>query len=106
MAITREQILKALAQVALPDRRNLVPADLIRALTIAPDGAVRFVIEAPTPEIARAIACVRTAAEKVVADLARVSVADFRMPTVKARRSRTWACPPVRFRPMAILSSR
>ena len=65
MEVTREQILDALRRIHLPDGKDLVSADLIRALTVD-SGAVRFVIEAPDPEIARQIEPLRQAAEAAV----------------------------------------
>ena len=66
MAVTREIIEKALRQLALPDGGDLISRDMVRALTLS-DGAVRFVIEAPSPEIARKMEPLRAAAEQVVA---------------------------------------
>ncbi len=66
MAVTREIIEKALRQLALPDGGDLISRDMVRALTLS-DGAVRFVIEAPSPEIARQMEPLRAAAEQVVA---------------------------------------
>jgi ATP-binding protein involved in chromosome partitioning len=72
MAVTNEQIRTALSRVAIPDGKDLISGDLVRALQI--DGSVvRFVIEAPSPEIARLMEPVRKAAEAVVADLPGVS---------------------------------
>jgi ATP-binding protein involved in chromosome partitioning len=72
MSVTKAEIEAALSRVALPDGRSLLAHDLIRALTIE-GGRVRFVIEAPTPEVARQMGPLRDAAEKVVAALAGVS---------------------------------
>jgi ATP-binding protein involved in chromosome partitioning len=66
MAVTREIIEKALRQLALPDGGDLISRDMVRALTLS-EGAVRFVIEAPSPEIARQMEPLRAAAEQVVA---------------------------------------
>ncbi len=85
MAITRDDILKALDTIAVPDGSTgggtdggtLVSRDLVRALVVE-DGHVRFVIEAGTPAAAHALAKVRDAAEAAVSALpgvARVSVA-------------------------------
>ncbi|MEN8660581.1 Mrp/NBP35 family ATP-binding protein [Marivita sp.] len=72
MAITIEQIRAALSRVAIPDGKDLISGDLVRAIQI--DGSVvRFVIEAPSPEIARLMEPVRKAAEAVVGDLPGVS---------------------------------
>lgn len=71
MSITKAEVEEALARVALPDGKNLIEHDLIRALAI--DGtSVRFVIEAPSPEVARQMGPLRDAAENVVAELAGV----------------------------------
>ncbi|MGJ8604264.1 MAG: Mrp/NBP35 family ATP-binding protein [Marivita sp.] len=72
MSVTSEQIRTALARVAIPDGKDLISADLVRAIQV--DGSVvRFVIEAPSPEIARLMEPVRKAAEAVVAELPGVS---------------------------------
>jgi len=71
MAITREEILDRLRAVSLPNGRNLVEADLIRALQV--DGStVRFVIEAPNADVALAMEPVRATAEALVASIAGV----------------------------------
>lgn len=62
MDITRETVLQALAGIALPGGGDLVARDLIRALRIE-GGAVSFVIEAATPDEARALAPVQAQAE-------------------------------------------
>ena len=65
MPVDRSEVLAALAQLKLPDGGDMVSNDFIRAVTI--DGtAVRFVIEAPNPEVARKLADIREAAEKMV----------------------------------------
>jgi len=62
MSVSRETILEALSRIPTPDGRNLVAADLIRALSVD-GGTVRFVIEAATPDAARALAPAQAAAE-------------------------------------------
>ena len=52
MAVTAEQIREALSRLALPDGGTLVSRDMLRAVQIE-GGQVRFVIEAPNPEIAK-----------------------------------------------------
>ncbi|MFD0980818.1 Mrp/NBP35 family ATP-binding protein [Tropicimonas aquimaris] len=69
MAVSREDVVKALGAVSLPDGGNLVSNDLVRALTLDSSGRVSFVLEAPTPEAARAMEPVRQAAEAAVARL-------------------------------------
>lgn len=72
MPVTKAQIEAALERVMLPDGRSLISHDLIRALAIA-DGVVRFVIEAPSPEVARQMGPLRDAAEQVVSELPGVT---------------------------------
>lgn len=77
MTLTRNDVLSVLETVALPDGGTLVSRDLVRALVVE-DGAVRFVIEADTPEAAKSLAPVREAAEAAVTAIkgvTRVSVA-------------------------------
>ncbi|MEO1796501.1 MAG: Mrp/NBP35 family ATP-binding protein [Pseudomonadota bacterium] len=65
---TRDDILDVLKTLQVPGGGTLVSADMVRALSIE-GRAVRFVIEAPTPEVAAALAPVRDAAEARVAAL-------------------------------------
>ncbi|PLL10975.1 sodium:proton antiporter [Tabrizicola sp. TH137] len=71
MTVTKEEILRALSGVGLPGGGDLVSRDLIRALTVE-GGLVRFVIEAESPEAARALGPVPAAAEAAVKRLAGV----------------------------------
>lgn len=74
---TRDAILDVLRKIALPSGGDLVSKDLVRALVVDA-GNVRFVIEAETPDVARALEPVSKAAETAVAAMpgvARVSVA-------------------------------
>ncbi len=68
MAITREEIMSALSRLALPGGKDLVSADMIRALTIEGD-SVRFVIEAADPGEAAKMEGIRKAAEQLVTAL-------------------------------------
>ncbi|MCB1332129.1 MAG: P-loop NTPase, partial [Roseivivax sp.] len=61
MTPSREAILEALSRISLPDGGTLESRDMIRALTVE-NGAVRFVIEAPTPSQAQQLEPVRQAA--------------------------------------------
>ena len=72
MAVSRDNITAALKRLALPDGSDLVARDMIRALTVE-DGAVKFVIEAPSPDIARQMEPLRQAAEKIVSEVPGVS---------------------------------
>ncbi len=74
MAVTKSDVEAALSRVNLPDGRNLLAHDLVRALTVEGD-TVRFVIEAPNAEVAKAMGPLRDAAEKVVSELPGVRVA-------------------------------
>lgn len=76
MTVTHETILNELRRITLPGGGDIVANDLVRALTVTGDD-VRFVLEAPSPEAAAALAPVRDAAEAAVrrlADVANVSV--------------------------------
>lgn len=72
MTVTKTQVEAALERVNLPDGKSLMAHDLVRAVTVE-DGIVRFVIEAPSAEMAKAMGPLRDAAEKAVADLPGVS---------------------------------
>lgn len=72
MTVDKDRVMAALAGVALPGGGTLVSQDLIRALMID-GGAVRFVIEAATPDQARALAPVQALAEAAVRGLAGVT---------------------------------
>ena len=77
MSVTRAMIEAEMERIDLPDGGNLVSRDMLRALMIEGD-QVRFVIEAPSPEIARRMEPLRAAAERAVMALpgvARASVA-------------------------------
>ncbi len=77
MAITQAQVEAELTRLELPDGGNLISRDMVRALTIEGD-IVRFVIEAPSPEVARQMEPLRAAAERAVMALdgvGQVSVA-------------------------------
>ncbi len=73
MAVTREDVVKALKSVNLPDGGDLVSRDLVRALTVDSSGAVRFVLEAESPAAAKALEPASKAAEAVVAQLEGVT---------------------------------
>ena len=66
MSVTRETIEQALRQLSLPDGGDLISRDMVRALTLS-GGTVRFVIEAPSPDVARQMEPLRAAAEAIVA---------------------------------------
>lgn len=62
MELTRDTVLKALSGIPAPGGGTLVSRDLIRALRVE-GGLVSFVIEAATPDEARALVPVQAAAE-------------------------------------------
>lgn len=72
MTVTKAEVEAALARVMLPDGRSVLEHDVIRALSVNGD-AVRFVIEAPSAEVAQQMGPLRDAAEKVVSDLPGVA---------------------------------
>ncbi|WP_095588890.1 Mrp/NBP35 family ATP-binding protein [Actibacterium ureilyticum] len=65
MTASEKDILDALRHVILPDGGDLVARDMIRALQISGD-EVRFVIDAPTPDMARQLEPARQAAVQAV----------------------------------------
>lgn len=67
MAVQRDNVMKALKTLSLPDGGDLVSNDLIRALHIE-GGEVRFVIEV-APEAAQKMEPIRAAAQEIVARL-------------------------------------
>jgi ATP-binding protein involved in chromosome partitioning len=72
MAVDRDEVLGALARIVLPDGGDLVSRDMVRAMGID-GGAVRFVIEVPSAELARGMEQHRAAAEAVVRGLPGVT---------------------------------
>ncbi|KIC13393.1 iron-sulfur cluster assembly protein, partial [Leisingera sp. ANG-DT] len=68
MSVTQEQIRAVLERLALPDGGTLVSRDMLRALRIE-GSKVSFVIEAPSPEIAKLMEPLRKAAEAAVQSL-------------------------------------
>ena len=97
MAVTREMIIQALSQLDLPGGGTLITRDLIRALTIEA-GAVRFVIEAPTPEEARGLESSRLAAETLIRAIPGVAAASVLLtahgPSAKSAPKSPAAAPP------------
>ncbi|MFV0333345.1 MAG: P-loop NTPase [Tropicimonas sp.] len=73
MAGIREEVVKVLEGVILPDGGNLVSRDLVRALNVEADGRVSFVIEAESADAARALEPARQAAEEAIGRVAGVS---------------------------------
>ncbi|MBA3911700.1 MAG: sodium:proton antiporter, partial [Rhodobacter sp.] len=73
MTVEREAVMRVLAGVAHPGGGDLVSRDLIRAMAIE-GGTVRFVIEAATPDEARALASAQAEAEARLKALPGVSV--------------------------------
>ncbi|MDC0736840.1 Mrp/NBP35 family ATP-binding protein [Cognatishimia sp. SS12] len=63
--VSESDVKTALASLGLPGGGDLISRDMIRALTIDGD-QVRFVIEAPSPDIARQMEGLRRACEQVV----------------------------------------
>lgn len=84
MSEMKERVSEALARLALPDGGNLISRDMIRALAVD-GGRVRFVIEAPSAEIARQMEPLRKAAEAAVAQVPGVETVNAALsaPTVQ-----------------------
>jgi ATP-binding protein involved in chromosome partitioning len=74
MTEIKQTVREALARLVLPDGGDLVSRDMIRALSVE-NGVARFVIEAPSPEIARQMEPLRQAAERIVAELPGIASA-------------------------------
>ncbi|WP_204115730.1 Mrp/NBP35 family ATP-binding protein [Shimia biformata] len=72
MAISEADIRAALGRISLSDGGDLISRDMIRALAVD-GGTVRFVIEAPSPEVAQRMESVRRAAEDAVGKLPGVT---------------------------------
>jgi len=73
MTLTRDIVLEALRVLKLPDGRDIIAADLVRALSIE-GAAVQFVLEVD-PKDGKMMEPVRQAAEKIVAQLEGVESA-------------------------------
>ncbi|MEM7441081.1 MAG: P-loop NTPase, partial [Pseudomonadota bacterium] len=67
MAIEKDAVMRALKVLKLPDGRDIVEADFVRALSIDGD-MVRFVLEV-SPELGPYMEPIRAAAEKIVEEL-------------------------------------
>ncbi len=97
MTVTRAEIEAELARIQLPDGGDLMSRDWVRALSVE-GGEVRFVIEAPSPEIARQSEGVRVAAEQAVSALAGVSRVSAALtahgPSAKAPAQQPQSAPP------------
>ena len=77
MGVDQKTIIAELSRLELPDGGNLVSRDMIRALSVD-SSEVRFVIEAPSPDMARQMEPLRAAAERAalsVPGITRATVA-------------------------------
>lgn len=72
MAVSQDDILAVLGQLSLPDGGTLVSRDMVRAMSVD-GGTVRFVIEAPTPEMASKMQAIRDAAHDLVGKMPGVN---------------------------------
>ncbi|WP_425092489.1 P-loop NTPase [Tropicimonas sp. S265A] len=75
--VTRDDVFAALANIPVPTGGTLGQADLVRALSID-EGTVRFVIEAPDAEAAKALETTKVAAEtalKAIPGITSVQIA-------------------------------
>ncbi|MEM6636534.1 MAG: Mrp/NBP35 family ATP-binding protein [Pseudomonadota bacterium] len=92
MAVTPEQVQKALQGVAAPDGGDLMSRDVVRALAID-GGSVRFVIEVADAADAQNWQPARAAAEAAVAALAGVDTVSAVMTAHGAAKARAKAPP-------------
>ncbi|QUJ75125.1 Mrp/NBP35 family ATP-binding protein [Sulfitobacter albidus] len=74
MPPSKSDITDALSRIALPDGRSLIDHDMVSAITVEGD-VVRFVIEAPSAEVAAQMGAIRDAAERIVTELPGVAKA-------------------------------
>ncbi|WP_372839638.1 P-loop NTPase [Phaeovulum sp.] len=77
MGVTREQVLAVLAGFAAPGGGTIASRDIVRVLAVE-GGAVRFVLEAESPEMARALEALRPDVEaklRALPGVASVSIA-------------------------------
>ncbi len=72
MSALKESVIAILTKIELPDGGNLVSREMVRALTIE-GGDVRFVIEAPSADMAQKMSAVEAAARRGVESLEGVS---------------------------------
>lgn len=72
--IEKNTVIKELQRFNLPDGRNLISADMVRAVTIK-DAHVTFIIEAPDEKTAKKMESIRFAAENLIASLEGVQTA-------------------------------
>ncbi|RUS60084.1 MRP family ATP-binding protein [Pseudorhodobacter sp. E13] len=91
MALTKETVLATLAGIAVPQGGTLVSQDLIRALVVEGD-KIRFVIEAASPDAARALAPAQAAAEAALRALPGVGAVQVVM-TAHGPAAKTQAPP-------------
>ncbi|RPE71935.1 ATP-binding protein involved in chromosome partitioning [Pacificibacter maritimus] len=72
MPLNHDTIMKALADIALPDGSTLAQNDVVKALTVS-QGAVSFVLEAPDATAARSWESARARAEAALKALSEVT---------------------------------
>ena len=72
MSVDLDKIRQTLSQLNMPGGGNPISRDIVRALS-ADGGAVRFVLEAESPEVARMLEGLRTEAEKRVGEIEGVT---------------------------------
>ncbi|GGB09674.1 Mrp/NBP35 family ATP-binding protein [Allosediminivita pacifica] len=82
----KDRVRAALARLSLPDGGDLVSRDMIRALN-AENGAVRFVIEAPSAEIAKQMEPLRAAAEETARNVPGVTSASVVLSAPTAQKA-------------------
>lgn len=74
MSVNKSDVMAVLARIALPSGGDLASSDMIRALSVEGD-VVRFIIEAPSAEVAQQMEPLRQAAQTAVESMSGVSEA-------------------------------
>lgn len=92
MAVTRDQVMEVLGNVAAPGGGTLVSRDLVRALTVD-GGTIRFVIEAANVASAQAMGASEAEAERALRALPGVEKVNIAITAPSARESQRGAAP-------------
>ena len=71
--LTKDHILTAIGAIPLPGGGTLASRDMVRALTVSPEGAVSFILEAESADAARLLEPARQDAEKAAAQVPGVT---------------------------------
>ncbi|MBK4216657.1 Mrp/NBP35 family ATP-binding protein [Paracoccus caeni] len=87
MSVNREAALREISEILMPDGKTLEQADIVRAFSI--DGAtIRFVLEVPDADAARALSAVEAEAKRRLQALPGVEKVQIVMTAPAARQTR------------------